>query len=95
MTRITPDNEISAELLARIREAEAFLRSEMIKLDLLEKDGWQIVQSTRDVEGATEIVLRPMHFHKAAPEGLECIVRVHEVKGAVESECSPPDEAVN
>jgi len=88
----TPDDHISAELSARVREAEAFLWSEMKALGLLEKDGWRIGQSTRDVLGATEIVLRPIHLRKTAPEGLECIVRVHEVHQQVESECSPADK---
>lgn len=89
----TSDEQMSDELLARIREAEAFLWAEMTKLGLLEKDGWRIVQSTRDVAEATEIVLRPIHLRKPAPEGLECVVRVHEVKRRVETECSPPDAA--
>ena len=88
-----PDDQMSGEVLARIREAEAFLWAEMRKLGLLEKEGWRIVQSTRDVAGATEIVLRPIHLRKPAPEGLECIVRVHEVERSVDSHCNPPDEA--
>jgi hypothetical protein len=89
----TPDGQLSDEVIARIREAEAFLRAEMTKLGLLEADGWRIAQSTRDVMGATEIVLRPMHLRKSAPEGLECVVRVHEVQQKVETECAPPDDA--
>ena len=92
MTRNTPDDQLSDEVIARIREAEAFLRAEMKKLGLLQEDGWSIAQSTRDVMGATEVVLRPMHLRKPAPEGLECVVRVHEVKPKVETECSPPDK---
>jgi len=88
----TPDDRISAELLARVREAEAFLWAEMKALGLLEKDGWRIGQSTRDVMGATEIVLRPIHLRKPAPDGLECIVRVHEAHQDVESECNPADK---
>ena len=90
--RDTPDDQVSDELSARIREAEEFLWAEMKRLGLLQKEGWRIVQSTRDVEGATEIVLRPIHLRKPAPAGLECVVRVHETSRSVDARCSPPDE---
>ena len=89
------DAELSVLFGDKMRHAQAYLRSEMTRLGLLEENGWKIVQDTRERRGGTEMVLRPFHSRLAAPDGLECIVWVSiepkvSVEPRVESECEPP-----
>ena len=85
------DQELAAEFSARRAHAEAFLWREMRKLGLRAEDGWSITEITRDRGGGSELVLRPIHRTLTPPEGLECVVTISEERGAVDSECSPPD----
>ncbi len=84
------DESLAQEFSARRAEAEAFLRREMEKLGLHARDGWTITEITRERDGGSEIVLRPLHREKQAPEGLECVVRILEVAPKIDTECKPP-----
>jgi len=84
------DATVAAEFSAQRADAEAFLWQEMEKLGLLRRDGWKIVEATRERAGGSELVLRPLHLSKTAPEGLECVVRVIEKTAAVDTHCFPP-----
>jgi hypothetical protein len=88
------DEGLAAEFSARRAEAEAFLWQEMHKLGLRKEDGWKISESMRDGSGGSELVMRPIHRTRTAPDGLECVVRIVEDTKTIDSECSPPsDEA--
>ena len=89
---MSDDERLAREFLARRAEAEAYLRREMAKLGLYERDGWRIAETTRERDGGSELVLRPVHNEKVAPEGLECVVHIREVTPKVESHCSPPEK---
>ena len=91
MTKST-DEGLAAEFSARRAEAERFLWEEMRKLGMLREDGWTISESTRDGSGGSELVMRPIHRTKTAPEGLECVVRIVEQTQSIDSECSPPTQ---
>ena len=85
-----------ADLLARAfaaarERAQAYLWAEMEKSGLRREDGWSIVETTREAQGGTQIVLRPMHRHLPAPEGLECIVGIAEDDGGIYGRCYGPD----
>ena len=46
------------------------------------------LQALQQLADGTELVLRPVHRLLAAPEGLECVVEIHEDEG-IESHCQP------
>jgi hypothetical protein len=69
--------------------ARAHLRAQMSEHGLLASDGWGITEITREEAGRTVIVLRPVHLHKATPEGFECIVWVEKNGHAVDAHCEP------
>ena len=68
------DQELSKELETCRRTAQETLWREMTQLGLFSADGWQLVETTRDRDGRTEIVLRPLHRVLTSPEHLECVV---------------------
>jgi hypothetical protein len=76
---------------ARREAARAYLWREMNARGLFEHDGWRILETTRDMAGRTELVLRPVHTFLPSPEGLECIVEIHE-DSFVDSHCEPASE---
>ena len=86
------DAELSVQFTDKVHHAHAYLQSEMKRLGLFEADGWKIIQVTREGRGGTEMVLRPFHSKKWAPEGLECIVWVS-AEPTVDSECAPAKAA--
>ena len=61
--------------------AERYLWQAMAALGLRENEGWSIVEFTREANGGTEIVLRPLHLHLPTPHGVECVVGVVEARG--------------
>lgn len=70
-------------------EARAHLRREMEARGLYESDGWKIVETVRQIEGGSELVMRPLHLHKAAPDDIECVVSIDEDSSAVDMDCTP------
>ena len=86
------DEGLAAEFSARRVEAEAFLWQEMVKLGLRKEDGWKIAESMRDGSGGSELVMRPIHRTRTAPDGLECVVRIVEHTQSIDSQCSPPSQ---
>ena len=82
--------QLLAKALAEERaKAEAHLWREMEARGLRKADGWRIVEFTREAEGGTEIVLRPLHLYIASPAGLECVVGVLDAAGEIRSQCDP------
>jgi hypothetical protein len=53
-------------------KARAALREHMSRHGLSEEGGWRIHEFTRENEGRTELVMRPVHSHLTAPPDLEC-----------------------
>ena len=90
-----PDRSRTRMLATALAEeranAESHLWREMFKRGLHKADGWRIVEFTRDADGGTEIVLRPLHLYLASPPGLECIVGLVGADGEVHSRCEPGD----
>lgn len=70
----------------RREAARAYLWREMNARGLFERDGWRIVETTRETANGTELVMRPMHRALPAPEGLECVVEIREDE-VIESHC--------
>ena len=81
------DKLISRAFGERCDEARAKLRLHMSELGLHQEDGWSIHESTRQVGGRTEIVMRPLHRRLPAPTDLECLCAVDEPGKNVSSEC--------
>ncbi len=83
-------NEIDlAQTFAQRREeARAYLRREMEARGLREKDGWRIVETIRAMGARTELVMRPIHIHLPTPDGIECVVEIHENE-TIDSHCDP------
>jgi hypothetical protein len=70
-------------------EARLHLRKEMEARGLHEAEGWKIVETIRAAKGGSELVLRPLHLHKLAPEDLECVVAIDEDAASIDVDCSP------
>jgi hypothetical protein len=87
---MSDDPSLVKEFREQRAKAEAYLWSEMERLGMYARDGWSIQEFTREREGGSELVLRPLHRVKTAPEGLECVVRIRESAPHVDSHCDPP-----
>lgn len=94
---MAPDRDASAQRDARLaatfskrcEEARAHLRREMEAAGLLERDGWTIIETTRQVSDGSEIVMRPLHRQLRAPDGMECIVRIDGGDASIDLDCEP------
>jgi hypothetical protein len=82
----TRDELLSREFGARCEDARAALRKHMAERGLRKEDGWRVHEFTRHVNGHTELVMRPIHSHLAAPD-LECLCIIDEPGSNVSSEC--------
>ena len=83
------DDETARAFAERYVAARAHLRREMDELGLLEADGWLIAEHSREADGGSQVVLRPLHRHLPSPPGVECIVWVNQTGTSVEAECMP------
>ena len=83
----TRDEEVAAVFAQRVAEARLYLRKEMEAYGLREADGWRISESVRQVDGGSELVLRPIHMTHVAPAELECVVHIDEEAAAIDSSC--------
>lgn len=72
----------------RCAAARVHLLGEMERLGMRERDGWRIAESTRNVTGGSELVMRPIHRVLPTPDGVECVVRIEE-SGVTDSHCEP------
>jgi len=84
-------NTLARALSVERERAEQYLWAEMSKLGLRREDGWSINEITREAGGGTQIVLRPIHRHLPAPQGLECIVGIVADDGGILRHCNGPD----
>ena len=80
-------NERYPELSAKCEKAREALREHMARRGLLEGNGWKIYEFTRQVEGGTELVLRPVHAGLPSPDELECTCRLEEPGSKPIAEC--------
>ncbi|HXF80108.1 MAG TPA: hypothetical protein VN598_14670 [Usitatibacter sp.] len=80
--------DLAQTFAERCEQARAYLRREMDERGLREQDGWCIAETMRATGGRTELVMRPLHLHLPAPDGLECIVEIDEDE-TIESNCEP------
>ena len=83
------DRELSLAFAERRSAVFARLRQEMDGRGLLLRDGWTIMEATREVRGGTELVLRPMHLYLEPPNDLECVVQITDATEHIDSHCSP------
>jgi hypothetical protein len=81
------DDGLFSEFSGRCEEARATLRGHMRERGLREQDGWTIHEFTRQVDGHTEIVMRPMHRHLDPPPGLECKCEIDEPGSHISAGC--------
>ena len=83
------DALLAATFSEKCQQARDHLRREMEAAGLFEKDGWTIVETTRQVADGSEIVMRPLHRHLRAPEGMECVVRIDGGDSSIGLDCEP------
>ena len=83
------DSQIAARFAKACAEARAHLRRQMEERGLHERDGWKIVEKVRQFDGSSQLVMRPLHLHKTAPDDLECVVTIDEDASRVDSNCVP------
>jgi hypothetical protein len=80
--------DLAQTFAERCAQARAYLRREMEARGLREEDGWKIVETLRGDGSRTEVHMRPIHLRLLAPDGLECIVEMHEDE-FIDSHCEP------
>ena len=81
------DKNLSRELGLKCDEARAALEKHMTERGLREEDGWWIYECTRQANGYTELVMRPMHRKLTPPSDLECVCIIDESDGETAAEC--------
>jgi hypothetical protein len=81
------DEDLSREFGLRCDEARAALQRHMAEHGLRIEDGWWIHEFTRQVDGRTELVMRPAHRQLPAPTDLECVCMIDEQGSNASSEC--------
>jgi hypothetical protein len=81
------DDHLFSEFAGRCEEARAALRRHMSDRGLREQDGWSIHEFTRQMEGRTQIVMRPIHRRLDAPLGLECNCEIDEPGSQTSADC--------
>jgi hypothetical protein len=84
----TQDQAVATRFSRARDEARQHLRREMERMGLRAADGWRIHETIRPVQGGSELMLRPMHFHQPTPAGIECIVAIDET-AEIETQCEP------
>jgi hypothetical protein len=72
-----------------IAEARAHLWREMEARGLYARDGWKVTETTRAAGGGSQLVLRPLHLQKPAPDDLECVVAIDEDAKSIDMDCTP------
>jgi hypothetical protein len=70
-------------------DARTHLRREMEARGLHERDGWLIVETVRQADGGSELVMRPLHLRLNPPDDLECVVSIDEDSSEVDVDCTP------
>jgi hypothetical protein len=85
----THDSVAAKRFAKACADARAHLRREMEARGLYEKDGWMIVETVRQADGGSELVMRPLHLRKTAPPDLECVVSIDEDSTRVDMNCTP------
>jgi hypothetical protein len=87
--RAEREAEAAAILAERCMEARAHLRAEMERAGLHESDGWDIVESIRQLGDKSELIMRPLHMRLPTPPDIECIVSIEQASAEIDSECEP------
>lgn len=83
------DAMLATILAERLAIAEAHLWAQMESAGMHRRDGWSVMQLTRERDGGSEIVLRPMHMSIPAPPGFECVVWIGEDEDAeIRADCA-------
>jgi hypothetical protein len=83
----TKDEHLSRAFSASCEDARDALLKHMTAHGLRLEDGWTIHEFTRQVEGRTELIMRPLHRQLPAPTNLECLCMIDEPGAKVGSEC--------
>jgi len=83
----TRDDGLSRKFGAACDEARAALWKHMADRGLRKEEGWSIHEFTRQMDGRTELVMRPLHRHLPVPTDLECMCIIDEPGSNVSSEC--------
>lgn len=83
------DYQVAARFAKACVEARAHLWRQMEERGFYERDGWKIVETVRQIKGGSELVMRPLHLRKIAPDDLECVITIDEESTAVDSNCTP------
>jgi len=59
----------------------------MERAGLRAHEGWKIAETVRQVDGGSELVMRPLHLHKPSPPDLECVVKIDLDTASIDSTC--------
>jgi hypothetical protein len=86
VTAMAHEIDLAQTFAERCAQARAYLRREMDARGLREEDGWRIAETLRGDGARTEVVMRPIHLQLDAPDGLECVVEMHEDE-SIDSHC--------
>ena len=81
------ETPLAAQLSTVRARAEMVLRAHMEAFGLRTKDGWRLVETTRDIAGGSELVLRPVHSSLLPGARLECVVQIEEATGKIAHVC--------
>ena len=81
------DEDLSRRFALRCSEARAAVRKHMLERGLLEENGWTICEFTRESDGKTELVMRPIHRKLNPPSEFECACIIDTRKLDASSEC--------
>jgi hypothetical protein len=85
----TNDALVAARFAKACVDARAYLWRQMEERGLHARDGWKIVETVRQITGGSELVMRPLHLHLAAPDDLECVVALDMASTTIDSSCPP------
>ena len=81
------DAAFAKQFAIKCGEARAALERHMAEHRLRPEDGWTIYEFTRQIEGRSELVLRPMHPELVAPSEFECACMIDEPGTNITSGC--------
>jgi hypothetical protein len=82
------DGPLFSKFTGHCEDARAALRKHMAEQGLRPEDGWRIHEFTRESDGHTELVMRPVH--RDLTSELECACSIDRAGTSVSSECREP-----
>jgi hypothetical protein len=85
-SEITRTEVLSAAFAQHRVQAQARLQEAMDAAGLTKAEGWSIVEFTREADGGTQLVMRPLHLTRSSPPNFQCVVAIVG-DGSIEVHC--------